>query len=70
MTEFFDRDDWFRDIYDVRKRRLLDPCVDLDGDGDVDEEQNEEAGNRVIDGAAGMFIGGTYRTRSWIELRK
>jgi len=54
----------------MRKKRLYDPCVDLDGDGDIDEEQNEEAGNRIIDGAAGMFIGGTYRTRSWIELRK
>ena len=61
-------DDWAKDINRVMIKRLEDPEKDLDGDGQSDDEQNEEAGIKANKGAAGQIIGGTFYTKSQIDL--
>ena len=68
LKEFLSPVDWAKDINRVMIKRLEDPEKDLDGDGQSDDEQNEEAGIKTNKGAAGQIIGGTFYTKSQIDL--
>ena len=38
MENFTDKDDWFKEIYDVRVKDILNPVKDINNDGIPDEE--------------------------------
>ena len=64
LNEFLGPEDWAKDLNRVMVKRLEDPEMDLDGDGQNDQQQNEEAGVKANKGTGGQMIGGTFYTKS------
>mmetsp|Transcript_3619 Transcript_3619/g.6153 ORF Transcript_3619/g.6153 Transcript_3619/m.6153 type:complete len:141 (-) Transcript_3619:16-438(-) len=76
ITDIVHPDDWARDVYDVRVRRLIVPNVDLDGDGVDDRLQSSEIQVKTrhsehskpkTSSAPGHIINGQFFTREQIE---
>jgi len=64
LEKFQHRDDWFKEVLNVRKHKLLHPEKDLDGDGIADEEQEVL---QIRGGVAGQLMNGVFYTREQLE---
>ena len=65
FKEFSGKNDWTKDVHEVRVKKMLHPKADLDGDGIDDDEQNKAE----VTGAGfnGQVVNGVYFTQEQVE---